>query len=196
MNELTMTVTGWVATDPKLIVGKGDLAVVSFRLASTPRFFDRQRSMWVDGTTEWFTVRAFRGAAYTISRSFRTGQPVVVAGRLRTSTWEAKDGVRTDHILDVTAVGHDCTRGVASFTRATGDASLSEANSSAAAAAIAASRESDEAPPEDPFDAEPALAEDPFADAPGAALAAADGDEGFVGDGEEALAGAGAGAVA
>ncbi|MDN4475902.1 single-stranded DNA-binding protein [Demequina sp. SYSU T00192] len=143
MNELTITVAGWAATDVRMFKGQGDLAIASFRVASTPRYFDREKGSWVDGVTEWFTVRAFRGAAITVDASIRKGMPVVVTGRLRTSTWEAKDGPRVDHIIDATAIGPDCMRGVASFRRATGDPAMSEEDISPAAAAIAASKEGD-----------------------------------------------------
>lgn len=143
MNELTITATGWAATDVRLTLGQGGLAIASFRLATTPRFYDRERGQWVDGTTEWFMVRLFRGAALTVEKSITKGQPVVVTGRLRTSRWEAKEGPRTDLIIDATAVGPDCTRGTATFTRATGDPALSEADTTAAAAALAAARESE-----------------------------------------------------
>ncbi|WNM25294.1 single-stranded DNA-binding protein [Demequina capsici] len=124
MNDLTLTVGGWAATDPKLHVGAGGAAMCTFRLASTPRRFDRGAGEWVDGSTEWFTVRVFRAGAVTVHESVRKGQPLMVTGRLRTNVWEAADGPRTDLQVDATAVGHDLTRGIATFTRAVGDAAL------------------------------------------------------------------------
>ncbi|WP_062307649.1 single-stranded DNA-binding protein [Demequina subtropica] len=165
MNELTITVAGWVATDVRLFQGQGDLAIASFRLASTPRFYDRERSIWVDGVTEWFTVRAFRGAAITVKRSIDKGMPVVVTGRMRTSTWEAKDGTRVDHVIDASALGPDCMRGVATFTRAIGDASLGEEDMGAAAEAVVASRAGDDAVPSEEG-AQPAALEDGLLDDP------------------------------
>lgn len=126
MNDLIITVTGWVATEPRHVVGPSGTRLTSFRLASTSRYFDRAAGAWADGATEWFTVRAFRGPAITIHESIAKGQPVVVQGRLRTHVWEADDGPRTELQLDAMAVGHDLTRGVATFTRATGDATLGE----------------------------------------------------------------------
>ena len=41
MNDLIMTVNGWVATDPSQHVGPTGARLTSFRLASTSRFFDR-----------------------------------------------------------------------------------------------------------------------------------------------------------
>lgn len=124
MNDLTMTVNGWVATDPKQHVGPSGVRLTSFRLASTSRYFDREKGEWVDGRTEWFTVRLFRAAAITVAESVRKGQPVTVHGRFRTHEWESDNGPRVDLQIDATSVGHDLTRGVATFSRATGDESL------------------------------------------------------------------------
>jgi len=124
MNDLTMTVTGWVATEPRHVVGPTGTRLTSFRLASTSRYFDRDKGVWADGNTEWFTVRTFRSAAITVMNSIEKGQPVVVQGRLRTHQWDADAGPRTDLVIDAMSVGHDLTKGVATFTRATADASL------------------------------------------------------------------------
>lgn len=127
MNDLTMTVSGWVATDPRLTVGPSGARMTSFRLASTSRYFDRAANEWVDGRTEWFTVRVFRAAAVTVHESIAKGQPVTVHGRFRTSTWESETGTRTDLIVDAVTVGHDLTRGVGRFVRAVGSTDLPDA---------------------------------------------------------------------
>ena len=122
MNELTLLVTGWVATEPKLHVSATGPDVVSFRLATTARYFDRNTNAWVDKPTEWFTVRLFRAAAVLVQKSVHKGQPVIVSGRLRTNEWTSESGPRTDLIIDAQTVGHDLTRGVADFRRAVADA--------------------------------------------------------------------------
>lgn len=124
MNDLTITVSGWVATDPRYVVGRKNTSLTSFRVASTSRYFDRTNNTWEDGPTEWFTVRTFRSAALTVMDSIAKGQPVIVTGRLRTNVWESESGPRTDLVIDASAVGHDLTRGIATFRRAVGDASL------------------------------------------------------------------------
>lgn len=121
MNDLTVTVTGWVATDPKLHVVRGGTDLVSFRLASTSRYFDRSTDAWVDRDTQWFTVRIFRAAAVLVERSVKKGQPVVVVGRLHTNEWNADSGPRVDLVIDAATVGHDLTRGVGDFRRAVVD---------------------------------------------------------------------------
>lgn len=124
MNDLIMTVNGWVATDPSQHVGPTGARLTSFRLASTSRFFDRDKGEWTDGRTEWFTIKVFRNAAITVANSIKKGQPVTVHGRFRTNEWEGEGGTRTDLVIDATSVGHDLTRGTAEFTRAFGDAAL------------------------------------------------------------------------
>lgn len=124
MNDLIITVTGWVATDPKLHVGPSGISLASFRLASSSRYYDRAKESWADGATEWFTVRGFRASAVFIAESIAKGQPVLVHGRLRTNTWQAEDGPRTDMVLDVISVGHDLTKGIARFTRAVQDSAV------------------------------------------------------------------------
>ena len=94
MNELTLLVTGWVATEPKLHVSATGPDVVSFRLATTARYFDRNSNTWVDKPTEWFTVRLFRAAAVLVQKSVHKGQPVIVSGRLRTNEWTSESGPR------------------------------------------------------------------------------------------------------
>jgi len=118
MNDLTVTVTGWVATDPRLHLVPGGTDIVSFRLASTSRYFDRGSGQWVDRETSWFTVRVFRAAALLVAKSIKKGQPIVVVGRLHTHEWAADSGPRTDLVIDAQTVGHDLTRGIADFTRA------------------------------------------------------------------------------
>jgi single-strand DNA-binding protein len=124
MNDLYMTVNGWVATEPSQHVGPTGARLTSFRMASTSRFYDRDKEEWTDGRTEWFTVKVFRSAAITVANSIHKGQPVVVHGRFRTSEWEGDEGTRVDLVIDATSVGHDLTRGTAEFTRAFGDAAL------------------------------------------------------------------------
>ncbi len=126
MNDLTMTVNGWVATEPKQHVGPSGVRLTSFRLATTSRYYDREQQEWVDGRTEWFTVKVFRAAAITVAESVKKGQPVTVTGRFRTHEWEGDEGMRMDLVIDASSVGHDLTRGTATFTRAVGDETVGE----------------------------------------------------------------------
>lgn len=113
---LQVTVVGWAASNPREVVGQG-VAFTSFRVATTPRWYDARQGAWADGRTEWFTVKAFREAAFNIAASVHKGQPVIVHGRLRTEEWVGENGPRTASVIDASAVGHDLMRGTAVFAR-------------------------------------------------------------------------------
>ena len=115
-NALQVTVVGWAASTPREVTGNGT-PYTSFRLATTPRRYDNRQGGFVDGRTEWLTVKAFRDAAFTIAVSIRKGQPVIAHGRLLTEEWTGQDGTRTGLVLEAVAVGHDLTRGRADFVR-------------------------------------------------------------------------------
>jgi single-strand DNA-binding protein len=92
------------------------IPVASFRLACTPRI--RKEGSWVDAPTTWLTVTCFRSLAEHVTSSVRRGDPVIVAGRLRTSQW-SKEGVQYERlVLEATTVGHDLTFGTSAFHRA------------------------------------------------------------------------------
>lgn len=132
-NELTLTLVGWLGTDPKhypgtpaapgapgavAATGNASTPFTTFRIASTRRWFDRERGLWVDGRTEWFTVKAWRGAARNVAESLRKGDPVLVHGRLSTEEWSTADGEsRTSLVLDAIAIGPDLAYGTARYAR-------------------------------------------------------------------------------
>lgn len=115
-NAIVTTVVGWAATEPREIHADRT-PYTSFRLASTPRHFDRGRGAWVEGRTEWLTVKVFRDTALNVAASIRKGQPLVVTGRLRTEEWQGENGVRSGLVLEASALGHDLTRGRATFVK-------------------------------------------------------------------------------
>jgi single-strand DNA-binding protein len=116
MNESYLTLRGWIGGDVRHRLA-GDAPVAEFRLGVTERYFDKQRSEWVDGQTQWFTVKAWRQLADHCRDSLRRADPVVVHGRLNQRTW-IKDGVERV-AMEVTAVtvGHDLALGTSSFRR-------------------------------------------------------------------------------
>lgn len=118
MKETVITVVGNVATDPKLRVTSNGTRVVSFRLASTERRFDKALNGWRDGDTNFYTVTCWRNAGDNVLDSVTTGQPVVVHGRLRTGSYEKEGQSRTVLEIEAYTLGHDLTRGVSRFTRA------------------------------------------------------------------------------
>jgi single-strand DNA-binding protein len=102
--------------------------IASFRLAHTPRV--RRNGEWVDAPTTWITVTCFRALAENVKASLHKGQPVLVAGRLRTNVW-SKEGVTYERLtLEATTVGHDLTRGTATFFRAQSEGSTEDRDES------------------------------------------------------------------
>lgn len=115
-----MTVFGWVGSDPEFHSGQessGDRA--TFRLASTPRFFDKSRGGYRDQETVWLGVKTWRALAHNVASSIHKGDPVVVVGRLRAQVYRVEGEERRYQELEATVVGHDLTKGTSMFRRTT-----------------------------------------------------------------------------
>lgn len=119
MNETIMTIVGNVVDEPQLRRTKSGYAVANFRVASTPRRFDREKNTWVDGDTLFVTVTCWRAMGENVASSLHKGQPVVVTGRYFQREYESNEQLRTAYELEALAVGHDLSRGVSSFEKIT-----------------------------------------------------------------------------
>lgn len=118
MNETVITVVGNVAQDPKLRVTSNGTRVVSIRLASTERRFDRALGSWRDGETIFYTVTCWRNAAENLLDSVEKGQPLLVHGKLRDASYEKEGHKHAVFEIEAYALGHDISRGVSRFTKA------------------------------------------------------------------------------
>lgn len=118
MTETVIHMIGHAGTDVDYRqIGNGtDLS--TFRLASTPRRYDRSTGQFVDGTTTWITVECWRSLAVHVREAVRRGDPLVVIGKLKTQQWTKDDARYSRMVLEALAVGHDLSRGVSSFRRA------------------------------------------------------------------------------
>jgi single-strand DNA-binding protein len=118
MSDSMITIRGWLGADVTLRE-VGEVPVASFRLACTPRKFNRRTETWSEGLTQWYTVTAWRALAQNCAASLRRGDPVVVHGRLETRTYvNANDVEVLSFEIDAVHVGHDLSRGTSAFTRA------------------------------------------------------------------------------
>ncbi|MFF8727271.1 single-stranded DNA-binding protein [Streptomyces sp. NPDC015171] len=117
MNETIVCVVGNVATQP-LYREAATGPSARFRLAVTARYWDREKSAWTDGHTNFFTVWANRQLAVNVGACVEVGQPVVVQGRLKVRT-EGREGQQqwASADIDAVAIGHDLSRGTALFQR-------------------------------------------------------------------------------
>jgi single-strand DNA-binding protein len=118
MNDTLITLQGNLGGDVD-VRPAGQSHVATFRVACTPRIYQKKTDEWVDGDTQWYRVNAWRGLADHCQRSLRRGDPVFVHGRLRAQTWTNSAGIEvTSMEVEAVVVGHDLNRGTSSFTRA------------------------------------------------------------------------------
>ena len=118
MYDAMLTIGGYVGTDVEFREGNGSGALAVFRVASTPRWFDRSSGSWRDQETVWMTVKAWRGLAHNVKASVSKGEPVIVVGKLRASRWKDGSGEdRSQLVLEALAVGHDLNRGTTAYRR-------------------------------------------------------------------------------
>ncbi|MEU4392849.1 single-stranded DNA-binding protein [Kribbella sp. NPDC023855] len=119
IGETTVAVQGWIGSDIRFKEVSDGVTVCSFRLATTPRQFDRAGGVWTDRPTNWFTVECWRNLAMNVRDSMERGHPIVVTGRFRTTEWQDEAGnPRSRLFIEAAAVGHDLSRGTATFTKA------------------------------------------------------------------------------
>ena len=117
MSDIVITVIGNIVNEPQMHVTSSGATVVSFRLASTERKYDRNDNRWVDGSTSYTTVACWRQLATNVFASMHKGDPVVVNGRMRVREWE-KDGKKGTAVeIEAQSVGPDLARGTAVFAR-------------------------------------------------------------------------------
>jgi single-strand DNA-binding protein len=117
MNETFVTLSGWLGSNVTLRQAAG-VPVAAFRVASTPRRFQRSTETWEDGDTQWYSVNAWRALAENCEQSLRRGDPVVVHGKLTAHVWTNKAGVEvTTFEVEAAFVGHDLNRGTSEFRR-------------------------------------------------------------------------------
>ena len=118
MNDALITVIGFVAAEPHFEVLSSGSALMSLRIGSTPRRFDRDLGQWRDEESMYLTVTCWRSLATNLQEcDLKRGDPVIVTGRLRIREY-AKDGqMRFSAQIEATTVGHDLSRGVARLQR-------------------------------------------------------------------------------
>ncbi|MCK2200505.1 single-stranded DNA-binding protein [Corynebacterium callunae] len=90
--DTIITVVGNVVADPELRFTPSGAAVANFRMASTPRTFNRQSNQWEDGEALFLTVNVWRQAAENVAESLNKGMRVIVTGRLKQRSYETREG--------------------------------------------------------------------------------------------------------
>jgi single-strand DNA-binding protein len=104
--DTVITLVGNLVDDPELRFTPSGAAVAKFRIASTPRFLDKQTNEWKDGESLFLSCNVWRQAAENVAESLQRGMRVIVQGRLKQREWETKEGEkRTSYEIDVDEVG-------------------------------------------------------------------------------------------
>ncbi|MDQ4085666.1 MAG: single-stranded DNA-binding protein [Actinomycetota bacterium] len=118
--ETVITIVGNLVDDPELRFTPSGAAVANFRIASTPRTFDRQSGEWRDGETLFLSCSVWRQAAENVAESLQKGMRVIVQGRLKQRSFETREGEkRTVYELDVDEVGPSLRSATAKVTKTT-----------------------------------------------------------------------------
>jgi single-strand DNA-binding protein len=116
--DTQITVVGNLVDDPELRFTPSGAAVANFRIASTPRTFDRQSNEWKDGEALFLSCSVWRQAAENVAESIQKGMRVVVQGNLRSRQYETREGEkRTVFEIQVDEVGPSLRYATAKVTR-------------------------------------------------------------------------------
>src|SRR6201988_4496628 len=122
--DTQITIAGNLVDAPELRFTPSGQPVARFRVASTPRFLDKNTNEWKDGDSLFLTCNVWRQAAENVAESLQRGMRVIVSGRLRQRSYETKEGEkRTVYEVEVDEVGpslRNASAKVVRSSRATG----------------------------------------------------------------------------
>jgi len=117
--ETVVTLVGNLVDDPELRFTPSGAAVANFRIASTPRTYDRQSGEWKDGESLFLSCSVWRQAAENVAESLQRGMRVIVQGRLKSRSYDDREGnKRTVFEIDVDEVGPSLRSATAKVTKA------------------------------------------------------------------------------
>ena len=83
---------GRVGKDPEAGTTTNGTQVAKFTLATSERYKDKE-------LTEWHTIRCWRSTADFVQKYCPKGSLVSVEGKLRTESWEGKDGQKHSQVV-------------------------------------------------------------------------------------------------
>ena len=113
-----VTLVGFVAQDPTIRTTATGKLLTKMRVGTTPRYRDSATGEWRDAETSFYNVSCWSRLAEHVRASLHKGEPVIVRGRFRTSSFEDKNGqLRTSIEITADTVGHDLSRGPANYMR-------------------------------------------------------------------------------
>src|ERR1700744_5512193 len=116
--DTAITIAGNLVDDPELRFTPAGQPVAKFRIASTPRYLDRNTNEWKDGESLFLSCNVWRQAAENVAESLTRGMRVIVSGRLKQRSDETKEGEKpTVDEIEVDEVGPSLRSASAKVTR-------------------------------------------------------------------------------
>jgi single-strand DNA-binding protein len=100
-----LTIVGNLTETPTLNQTKGGTAVANFRIAHTPRVFDKDTKEFVDGEPLFLNGAVWHRQAENFAASAKKGDRVTVTGRLKANNWEKDGEKRTSVEIDAEEIG-------------------------------------------------------------------------------------------
>lgn len=118
--ELTIPFKGNLTADPELRFTPSGAAVCKFRVADTPRVFDRDSNSYKDGKTNFKNIQVWREQAENCAETLRKGMAVVGYGIVKTDEWTDKESgqPRSQEYIEATEVGPSLRWATGQITRA------------------------------------------------------------------------------
>ncbi|WNO28403.1 SSB protein [Corynebacterium phage PSonyx] len=108
--ETPITIVGNIVADPELRFTPSGAAVCNFRVASTPRIFNKNSNQYEDGEAVFLTVNVWRQAAENVAESLSKGMRVIVHGNLKQRSYETREGEkRSVYEIEADEVGPSLT---------------------------------------------------------------------------------------
>ncbi|GAB3078554.1 single-stranded DNA-binding protein [Corynebacterium aquatimens] len=120
--DTPITVVGNLVADPELRFTANGAAVANFRVASTPRTFNRDSGQWEDGEALFLSCSVWRSTAENVAESLKKGMRVIVNGRLKQRSYNNREGEsRTVFEVEVDEVGPSLKYATANVNRVARD---------------------------------------------------------------------------
>ena len=103
--ETPITFIGNIVAEPELRFTPTGKPVCNFRVASTPRYYDRQTGQWEDGEATFLTCNDW-ACAENSANTLAKGMRVIVQGTLNQRRYQNREGEnRTVYEINVHEVG-------------------------------------------------------------------------------------------
>lgn len=103
--ETPITFIGNIVAEPELRFTPAGKPVCNFRVASTPRYYDRQTGQWEDGEATFLTCNDW-ACAENSANTLAKGMRVIVQGTLNQRRYQNREGEnRTVYEINVHEVG-------------------------------------------------------------------------------------------